>query len=93
MQAFHLGAFVAAAETDQPVVPVALRGTRSILRDGSWFPRRGAVTVTVGAPPAPRAPAGGEGPWAAALKLRDAARAHILRHIGEPDLAGEAPRF
>ena len=70
-----------------------LRGTRSILRDGSWFPRRGAVTVTVGAPLAPRALAGGEGPWAAALKLRDAARAHILRHIGEPDLAGEAPRF
>ncbi|MBI3574375.1 MAG: AMP-binding protein [Gammaproteobacteria bacterium] len=87
LQAFHLGAFVAAAETGLPVVPVALRGTRSILRDGSWFPRRGAVMLTIGAPLTPAST-----DWQAALKLRDAARDHILRHCGEPDLAGEAPR-
>jgi len=38
---FHLGAFTVAAEAGVPVIPVAIRGTRSILRPESWFPRRG----------------------------------------------------
>ncbi len=79
---FHLGAFVAAAEAGVPVVPMTIRGTRSILRDGQWFPRRGAISVTVG--PALQ-PDGTD--WAAAVRLRDAARAEILKHCGEPDLA------
>lgn len=85
VRAFHLGAFAAAAEADLPVVPVALAGTRSILRGDQWFPRRGAVSVTVGEP---IRPAGRD--WAATVRLRDAARAEILRHCGEPD-AGGAP--
>ena len=56
---FQMGAFVAAAEAGVPVVPVAIRGTRSILREGSWFPRRGAITVTVGEPIEPQAPSAG----------------------------------
>jgi len=39
-----------AAEAGAPVVPVTIRGTRSILRDGHWFPRRGIITVTIGKP-------------------------------------------
>ncbi len=80
---FHMGAFVAAADSGLPVVPIAIRGTRSILRSGSWFPRHGAITVTVGEPI--EAPARDDR-WASALALRDAARRHILRHCGEPDL-------
>jgi hypothetical protein len=53
-----------------------------VLRDGTWYLRRAAVSVTVGAPILPEG-----GDWAAAVKLRDAARAEILRHCGEPDLA------
>jgi len=83
---FHLGAFAAAAEAGTPVVPVALRGTRSVLRAGQWFPRRAALSVTVGEPLAPR----GAG-WAETLRLHDAARATILQHCGEPDLAAHAP--
>jgi 1-acyl-sn-glycerol-3-phosphate acyltransferase len=79
---FHLGAFMAAAEAGLPVVPVALRGTRSILRADQWFPRRGRIVVTVGAPIRPP----GTG-FEAALRLRDATRAQILAHSGEPDLA------
>jgi 1-acyl-sn-glycerol-3-phosphate acyltransferase len=79
---FHLGAFVAAAEAGVPVVPMTIRGTRSILRDGQWLPRRGTINVTVG--PALQ-PEGSD--WTAAVALRDAARAEILRHCGEPDLA------
>ena len=82
LMGFRTGAFQAAAQAGIPVVPVALRGVRSVLRDGTWYLRRAAVAVTIGAPIAP------EGTdWAAAVKLRDAARAEILRHCGEPDLA------
>ncbi len=80
---FHMGAFVAAAEAGLPVVPVAIRGTRSILRADSWFPRRGNITVVIGETITPRA---GDR-WTAAGMLRDEARRHILRHCGEPDLA------
>jgi 1-acyl-sn-glycerol-3-phosphate acyltransferase len=87
LQPFHMGAFVAAAEAGVPVIPVAIRGTRSILRAGSWFPRRGAVTVTIAAPIPP------EGTdWEAAIRLRDAARTAILKHCGEPDLASHTGR-
>ena len=84
---FRLGAFDAAVAAQVPVVPVAIRGTRSILRDQSWFPRRGAIAVTVEPqidPAAVAAEAGGDA-WKAALKLRDLARERILRHCGEPD--------
>jgi len=80
---FRMGAFLVAANTGIPVVPVAICGTRSILRDGQWWPRRGAITITFGAPLLPVADA--LDAFAAAVILRDAARAHIVRHCGEPD--------
>jgi 1-acyl-sn-glycerol-3-phosphate acyltransferase len=43
LRAFHLGAFVTAAQSHAAVLPVSLRGTRSVLRDGSWWPRLAAV--------------------------------------------------
>ena len=82
LAAFRMGAFLVAAEAGVPVVPVAISGTRSALRDGSWFPRRVPLKVTVSAPIAPR---GAE--WSDAIALRDATRAEILRNCGEPDLA------
>lgn len=84
---FRMGAFVAASEAGVPVVPVAIRGTRSILRADSWFPRRGTITVVLSEA---INPAAGDR-WAAAVLLRDATRCDILRHCGEPDLAAAAP--
>jgi len=81
---FRTGAFQAAAQAGIPVVPVALRGVRSVLRDGTWYLRRAAVSVTIGAP----LTAGGSD-WASAVKLRDAVRAEILKSCGEPDLTTE----
>jgi 1-acyl-sn-glycerol-3-phosphate acyltransferase len=81
---FHMGAFVTAAANDLPVVPVTLRGTRSILRSTDWFPRRGAIAVIIGEPLKPHGR-----DWNAALALRDQTREQILRHLGEPDLALE----
>ena len=81
---FHMGAFLTAAETGSPLVPVCIRGTRSILRDQSWFPRRGVVRLIVRAPIQP-CPEPSE-PWDEAIRLRDLTRAEMLRHCGEPDL-------
>jgi len=88
---FHMGAFLAAAEADLPVLPVAIRGTRSILLNKTWFPRRGMITVTVGKPieAAEVRDEAKDTVWSTALKLRESAREHILRHCGEPDLADE----
>jgi acyl carrier protein len=79
---FRTGAFQTAAQAQVPVVPVALRGVRSVLRDGTWYLRRAPVSVTIGAPVAPEG-----SDWNAAVKLRDRVRAEILKHCGEPDLA------
>ena len=86
---FHLGAFSVAAETGAAVVPIAIRGTRSILRPESWFPRRGSIHVEIGQPISPgelESEAGSDN-WTTALALRDRCREFILRHCGEPDLA------
>jgi 1-acyl-sn-glycerol-3-phosphate acyltransferase len=79
---FHLGAFVVAAEHDLPVVPVALLGTRSVLRGDQWLPRRGRIRVLIGDAIAP----GGRS-WEDAVRLRDRSRAALLAATGEPDLA------
>ncbi|WP_429886345.1 AMP-binding protein [Geoalkalibacter halelectricus] len=88
LRPFRLGAFVAAAEGKLPVVPVAIRGTRHVLRDGSWFPRHGSISVQIGEP-IRVADDPGKDSWDQALKLRDAARRFILGRCGEPDLGRE----
>ena len=85
---FRTGAFLTSVQAGVPVVPVTIRGTRSKLRSGSWFPRRGSVSVAVSKPVFP------EGDdWTAALQLRDTVRQEILKHSGEPDLAGSFTPF
>ncbi len=86
---FHMGAFVAAAEAGVPVVPIVLRGTRSVLRGDSWFPRRGSISVRIGAPIEPDSAEAST--WSKALRLNELSRQHILHYCGEPDLARESP--
>jgi 1-acyl-sn-glycerol-3-phosphate acyltransferase len=81
---FHMGAFVTAAANQLPVVPITIRGSRSVLRSDDWFPRRGPVAIVIGQAVEER----GED-WNSALVLRDRARSEILRHLGEQDLALE----
>jgi 1-acyl-sn-glycerol-3-phosphate acyltransferase len=83
---FRTGAFQTAVQAQVPVVPVALRGVRSVLRDGTWYLRRAPVSVTISAPVAPEG-----NDWNAAVKLRERVRADILKHCGEPDLATAGP--
>jgi 1-acyl-sn-glycerol-3-phosphate acyltransferase len=81
---FRMGAFTIAAQAGLPVVPVAIRGTRSALREGQWLFRRAVLSVAIGAP----IPPGGTD-WNASVKLRDAVRAEMLRMCAEPDLGEE----
>jgi 1-acyl-sn-glycerol-3-phosphate acyltransferase len=92
---FKMGAFEIGAITDRPIIPIAIRGTRSILRAGSWFPRHGIITITFGAPTTSHGDQSQEehDTWATALQLRDKSRKWILAHCGEPDLSHERPRL
>lgn len=83
---FHTGAFTAAVEAGAPVLPIALRGTRSILRSDERFAHRGAIVVDIGPALAPD----GTG-FAATIALRDRVRRSILERVGEPDLATVLP--
>jgi len=82
LMAFRLGAFLSAARSGVPVLPITLVGTRSLLRDGQWRPRHGDLKVLIGQP----VPATGSD-WQAALQLRDAARCDMLARLEEPDAA------
>jgi 1-acyl-sn-glycerol-3-phosphate acyltransferase len=87
LRTFHMGAFLIAAEADVPVIPLAIRGTRSILRADSWFPHKGTINVTIGeAVEASTADEDGKKRWERALELRNRSRAFMLVHCGEPDL-------
>ncbi len=76
----HLGAFVA-AQAAAPAVPIAICGTRTMLRPGHRFSRRGAVDIAIGQLVQPIGT-----DWAAAVGLQRAARDTVLRLSGEPDV-------
>lgn len=82
LRAFRLGAFQVAVESGVAVIPLTLRGTRSVLRDGQWLPRRMPVSAVVGRALA-ASPA--DDRFGAAVRLRDLARQQILARCGEPD--------
>jgi 1-acyl-sn-glycerol-3-phosphate acyltransferase len=81
VRSFHLGAFKAAVAAARPIVPVALAGTRRALRDGTWLPRRGLITVTICAPIVTQSSVDD---WKEIVRMRDAAREIIGRCAGEP---------
>ncbi len=64
----HLGAFQAAVEAGVPVVPITIRGTRTVLRPDTWLPRRGNITVVIDPPiePNPQGERTDSGAWAEA---------------------------
>jgi 1-acyl-sn-glycerol-3-phosphate acyltransferase len=81
LSGFYLGAFKVAAEANLPVLPSVVRGTRTMLRADQWFPRRTPVSIDIGAS---MLAAGSD--FAAAVRLRDAARKAMLERCGEPDI-------
>lgn len=81
LRPFRLGAFKIAAEAKVPVVPLAIKGARKILRDGSWLMRPNKLKVVVCEP---IRPAGSE--WQDITRLRHDVRAKIARYCGEASL-------
>jgi 1-acyl-sn-glycerol-3-phosphate acyltransferase len=80
LRPFHAGAFLAAARSNVPVVTAGLRGTRALLRAGTWLPRRGPVDFEVGPL---LVPTGQD--WAAASHMSNLARKAMVPLSGEFD--------
>jgi 1-acyl-sn-glycerol-3-phosphate acyltransferase len=78
---FHSGAFVIAARAGLPVVPVALKGTREMLRNGQMLLRPGRIDVLVQPAIMPFADVSAAD---SAARTRDRARAVIAEVSGEP---------
>ena len=84
---FQLGAFKAAVDTGAPLIPVSLAGTRNFLRDHTFLPRPGNVTITLSPPIYPRSSGNSQSAnWQELVRLRDASREAIGRYSGEPVL-------
>ncbi|MGC4028740.1 MAG: lysophospholipid acyltransferase family protein [Steroidobacteraceae bacterium] len=83
LMAFRSGAFVVAARSGFPVVPVAIRGTRAALPPGGMLPQPVPIEVEL----LEMIPAPSSIEEAAVSAVRRAARTAILAHIAEPDLA------
>ena len=77
----HMGAFITAAQAELPILPVTIKGTRSILRADSKMSHHGTVTIIVDEPIVPTA-----ADWAAAIALRNATREVFIKNLNEPEL-------
>jgi 1-acyl-sn-glycerol-3-phosphate acyltransferase len=79
LRPFHLGAFAVAASTEAVIVPVAIGGTRAVVRPGSYMPRRSAVRAVVASPISPPSPS-----FRAEVGAAEVARGRIAALLGEP---------
>lgn len=77
---FIFGAFEAASSADCPVIPIGIRGSRSVLRPGSFRPHPGAVRIVIGGEVMPT---GRE--FSDRVLMRDQVRAAIAVLSGEED--------
>lgn len=81
LRPFKLGAFKVAVEGDRAICPIALSGTRNILRDNSWLLKPGIIKVTVG-----DLLKANDKDWSEIIRLRTLARAEIAKYCGEPTI-------
>jgi len=84
LKPFHLGAFRAAWNAGQSIVPVVIHGARQKLPDPTWLPRPGPLAVEF----CPRVDARD---FADEVSLSRATRAEMLERLDEPDLDPPAP--
>src|SRR5206468_11984865 len=79
---FKKGGFMLALETEFPIVPIAVRGSRSLLPKGSWRVAGGEIDVVVGSP----IPVAG----ARREELMERVRGFIAEQLGIAEPAGIA---
>lgn len=78
LRPFKLGAFKIAVETGQPLCPIAIQGTRAILRGDSFLLKRGPIKVTIEEPVSPNGT-----DWNEITRLHAVVRSSIAKHCGE----------
>lgn len=78
LRPFKLGAFKVAVETSVPICPVAIKGSRAILRDDDLIFSPGKLKVTIGQCIEPTSKE-----WQEVLRLHAQARTEIAQHCGE----------
>ncbi len=81
LRSFKLGAFKLAVETGIAICPIALQGTRQILRSGSHWLRPHEIHVTILPLLQPQ-----NQEWSEVIRLRNESRAAIAEYCGEPTL-------
>ena len=81
LRPFKYGAFKLSVDLGIPLLPIALQGTRSILRAGSSLLSPGKITVTIQSPLFPK-----DHGWHEMTRLLRSARLMIAQHCGEPVL-------
>ena len=78
LRPFKYGAFKVAVETGSAICPIALQGTRHILREGTIIPRMGNIKVTICEPLLPK-----DKGWHEIVRLSANARLEIAKYCGE----------
>ncbi len=88
LRPFKLGAFKIATETNTPIIPIAIKGTRKIQRGSSMLLRVHRIHLWIGKPIYPRSK-----DWREATRLRTVTRIEIAKHCGESllDIVSTAP--
>ena len=81
---FRAGAFMAAIKGNMPVVPVAISGTRDMLKEGDWMIRFSRIRIDI-LPPIPVT----DPAYGSHKTLAEHARQRVLKVLGEPDLLAE----
>lgn len=78
LRAFKMGAFKLAVDTQIPICPIGIKGTRRLFPANQWLLTPGALTVSIGEPIQPQ-----KHGWEEMARLRDIARLEIAKHCGE----------
>lgn len=78
---FRAGAFAAAINSELPIVPVVISGSRALMPAATVLPRPGHLSIDMLAPIEPGNPA-----FASSRDLAELARQRILTVLDEPDL-------
>jgi len=78
LRPFKSGAFKIAAETSHSIIPIALSGSRKILRDKSKLPRPGAIHISIAQQIEPK-----NKTWQEITRIQNLSRKFIAKHCGE----------
>ena len=87
LRPFKSGAFKMATETNIPVCPIAIKGTRNILRGHDKLLKPGKIEITICQPIFPKGT-----DWVAITQLKNSVYTEIAKYCGEPTLDFIVPK-